>query len=457
MEQTFTQVEKIKQLWIIFTPILITQLAMFSMSFFDIMMTGKYAAHHLAGVAVGSSLWVPISTGIGGILLSITPIVSHFIGANQKKNVSFSVLQGVYTATGLALLIILIGGFSINPILNAMNLEYDVRYVAKSYLVSISIGVIPLFIYNTLRSFIDALGKTKVSMFITLMTLPINLILNYLLIFGKLGFPEFGGIGAGIASAITYWIVTIIAIVFIHTQEPFTKFKVFHNLPRVSFKKWKEILQLGIPIGLSIFIETSIFSAVTLFMSKYGTIVIASHQAALNFTSFLYMIPLSISMALTILVSYETGAKRFKDAHSYSFLGITIGVSISFITGVLLIIFKNKIALLYSSEPEVIALTSRFLLFGAFFQLSDAIQAPIQGALRGYKDVRVTFIMAIISFWIIGLPLGFILANFTILEPFGYWVSLIIGLAIGALTLTARLLYVQKKQLIEQGQHNISV
>ena len=162
-------------------------------------------------------------------------------------------------------------------------------------------------------------------------------------------------------------------------------------------------------------------------------------------------------MALTILVSYETGAKRFKDAHSYSFLGITIGVSISFITGVLLIIFKNKIALLYSSEPEVIALTSRFLLFGAFFQLSDAIQAPIQGALRGYKDVRVTFIMAIISFWIIGLPLGFILANFTILEPFGYWVSLIIGLAIGALTLTARLLYVQKKQLIEQGQHNISV
>ncbi len=153
---------------------------------------------------------------------------------SKEECLFFSVLQGVYTATGLALLIILIGGFSINPILNAMNLEYDVRYVAKSYLVSISIGVIPLFIYNTLRSFIDALGKTKVSMFITLMTLPINLILNYLLIFGKLGFPEFGGIGAGIASAITYWIVTIIAIVFIHTQEPFTKFKVFHNLPRVT-------------------------------------------------------------------------------------------------------------------------------------------------------------------------------------------------------------------------------
>ncbi|MBS4194412.1 MATE family efflux transporter [Lederbergia citri] len=447
MKQTFKIKEKIQQLWIIFIPILITQLAMFSMSFFDIMMTGKYSADHLAGVAVGSSYWVPINTGLSGILLSITPIVAHLVGANKKDKVPFSVLQGVYAGIAMALLIIIIGFFTLNPLLNSMNLENTVHKVAKNYLISISFGIVPLFVYNVLRSFIDALGKTRVTMIVTLSSLPINVTLNYILIFGKLGFPKMGGIGAGIASAATYWIITFIAIWIIHRKKPFIDYKIFHRFPKISFSKWKEIFSLGVPIGLSIFIETSIFSAVTLFMSGFGTKVIAAHQAALNFSSFIYMIPLSISMALTILVGFESGAKRFKDARHYSYLGIGGGITIALITGTLLFIFRSDVAYLYSNNYDVVILTSKFLLFGVFFQLSDAILAPIQGALRGYKDVNVTFIMALISFWVIGLPLGYLLATHTELGPFGYWLGLIAGLATGAITLSFRLIYVQKKQM----------
>ncbi|MFK4997817.1 MATE family efflux transporter [Bacillus sp. N9] len=447
MRQTYHLRERLQQLWVILIPLLITQLALFMMTFFDIMMTGRFSSDHLAGVAVGSSLWVPISMGLSGILLAITPIVGHLIGARKNQDVPFSVIQGVFVAITMAIVIIIIGTIVLKPILHSMNLEADVTYVAKYYLISIAFGIIPLFVYNVLRAFIDALGKTRVTMAITLMSLPINFLLNYIFIFGKLGMPALGGVGAGIASAITYSLITLIAIWIIHNKEPFNEFGIFKTKVRIDLLKWKEIFALGLPIGLSIFIETSIFSAVTLFMSKFGTNVIAAHQAALNFSSLLYMVPLSISMALTILISYEVGAGRYKDARSFSMIGIMNGVSLSVVMGVLLFIFRLEVAQIYSEDLQVVKLTSQFLLFAVFFQLSDAIQAPIQGALRGYKDVNATFIMALISFWVIGLPFGFVLANYTEFGPYGYWLGLIIGLAVGAITLSLRLRYVQNKYI----------
>ena len=183
------------------------------------------------------------------------------------------------------------------------------------------IGIIPIFVYNALRAFIDALGKTRVTMVITLVALPINICLNYLLIYGKLGFPELGGVGSGYATAITYWIMAIIAIFVVIKIHPFSVYGIFRKFYPVSWNEWRSLLKIGLPIGLSIFFETSIFSAVTLLMSEYDTITIASHQIAMNFASLLYMIPLSISMALTIVIGFEVGAKRYKDAREYSFIG----------------------------------------------------------------------------------------------------------------------------------------
>ncbi|MBD8068023.1 MATE family efflux transporter [Bacillus sp. PS06] len=445
MEQTFSLKHKGSLFLKILVPILITQLGLFAMNFFDVTMSGRASAKDLAGVAIGSSLWVPVFTGLSGILLAITPIVAHLIGAKKTKDVPHSVVQGIYLSIVIAIIVVIVGAIVLNPILEFMKLDPEVHHIAKHYLIGLSFGIIPLFVYNVLRAFMDALAQTRVTMIITLIALPINALFNYLLIFGKLGFPKLGGIGAGYATAITYWCITAISIFIIYKITPFSKYRIFSTFQRLSITKWKEILKIGVPIGFSIFFETSIFAAVTLFMSTFNTITIASHQAALNFASFLYMIPLAVSMALTIVVGYEVGSKRYQDAKVYSYLGIAVAVIVSVISSAFIFFFREQVAALYTTDVDVLKLTQHFLIYAIFFQLSDAIQAPIQGALRGYKDVNVTLIMSFISYWIIGLPLGYILATYSTLGAFGYWIGLIAGLAAGALCLSIRLFILQKK------------
>ncbi len=455
IEQTVSLREKLNQFFIILGAILIANVATFSMSFFDVMMTGNYSATHLAGVAVGSSLWVPIQMGVGGILLSVTPITAHLVGRKETAKVPSYVVQTIYIGIALSLIIYMLGMLFLNPLLDLMNLEKDARYVTKYYLLSLAAGFMPYFIYCGLRGFMDALGKTNVTMLITLLALPVNIILNYVLIYGKFGFYELGGIGAGAATALTYWLTTLIAILITHKSKPFMFYGIFKSFEKLSFGKWKEILFIGIPVGVTIFLEISIFSAVTLLMSQFGTIVIAAHQAALNFAYLLYMLPLSISTALTILVGFETGARRFKDARSYTLLGLGVAVLMTLLSGTFLFIFRIPVAELYSNDQQVVNLTAQFLLYAVYFQLSDAFQSPIQGALRGYKDVNVTLIMSIGSYWVIGLPAGHVLAVFGNMGPYGYWQGLIIGLGIGAITLSYRLFHVQKKQKSHRDLHKL--
>ena len=445
MYETKTIREKLKLFSTILLPILVTQVGMYLMNFFDTVMSGRAGAEDLAGVAIGSSLWVPIFTGVNGILLAITPIIAQLTGAKENDKVPNKVQQGIYLAIGLAVIIFFIGFFALNPILQAMDLDPAVRHIAKFYLVSLSIGIIPLFIFNTIRCFIDALGQTRISMLVILISLPLNICLNYIFIFGKFGIPAYGGIGSGIATAITYWLICFIAVGIVYKIPPFREFKIFSNWVKPSLHVWWEQLKIGIPIGFAIFFETSIFSAVTLLMSVYSTYTIAAHQAAMNFATLLYMIPLSVGIALTITVGYEAGGKRFLDARTYGYIGISSGIFVAVFAGLVLFIFNDIVAGLYNSNPEVIALTKQFIYFAIFYQLADAFGAPIQGALRGYKDVNVTLIVALVSYWVIGLPTGWILANYTSLEPFGYWVGIIVGLTVGAVALLWRLLYLQKK------------
>ncbi|MFI8494342.1 MATE family efflux transporter [Peribacillus butanolivorans] len=444
MNQTYTKSQKIRLLFYILIPILITQIGLYAMTFFDVMMSGQYSTEDVAGVSIGSSLWTPVYTGLSGILIALTPVVSQLVGSKQSKSVSYSVMQAVYLAVTLALVILIIGAFALNPILNAMNLEDTVHRVAHDYLIALSIGIIPLFVYNALRAFIDALGQTRISMIITLCALPINVVFNYLLIYGKFGFPELGGVGSGYATAITYWLIALVAILVVVKISPFSTYKVFREFFRISWKEWRALLIIGVPIGLAIFFETSIFSAVTLLMSKYDTVTIASHQIAMNFASLLYMMPLSISMALTIVIGFEIGAARYKDAKEYSWIGITMALTMSLVLSAILFLFREPVASAYTKDYNVMMLTSHFLIYAIFFQISDALQAPIQGILRGYKDVNVTFAMSLVSYWILGLPIGFIFAKYTGMGAFGYWIGLISGLALGAIGLAARLRYIQQ-------------
>lgn len=445
MYETSTLKEKLKLFTTILIPILITQVSMYLMNIFDTVMSGRASAVDLAGVAIGSSLWVPIFTGINGILLAITPIIAQLVGAKATNEVSNKVQQGIYLSIGLAVIVYLAGIMVLDPVLQLMDLESEVRHIAKYYLISLGAGIIPLFIFNTLRCFIDALGQTRISMIIILISLPLNIFFNYVFIFGKFGVPAYGGIGSGIATAITYWLVCLIALGIVYKISPFRTFHTLSNWVKPSLKVWREQLKIGLPIGFAMFFETSIFSAVTLLMSVYSTYTIAAHQAAINFASLLYMIPLSVGMALTIAIGYEIGGKRFDEARTYGYIGISGGIFIAIFAGLVLYLTNDWVAAMYSSNQEVIELTKQFIYYAIFFQLADAFGAPIQGALRGYKDVNMTFIMAFVSYWIIGLPTGWLLANYTALEPFGYWVGIIVGLSCGAVALLWRLLYLQKK------------
>jgi multidrug resistance protein, MATE family len=448
MNQTYTTGEKIKQIFILLIPILITQLGMFSMVFFNNIMSGRYNSSDLAGVAIGSSIWTPIFMGLSGILLAVSPIVAQHFGEKKDREVASIVANGMHLAIIIGLLVMILGFILLNPILDKMNLPSSVQATAHEYLVGLSFGILPLFIFNVLRSFIYALGKTRVVMVIMISSLPINFCLNYVLIFGHWGFPELGGAGAGYATSITYWAIAGITAFIIKTQDPFCSYRVFSNLKMFSMEKCKEILKIGVPMGLSTFFETSMFAVVTILISKFSITTIAAYQSALNIVSFLYMIPVSISLSQTVLVGYEVGARRYKDAKDYSWLGVYLSILIALVTGLLVVIFRYKVAGFYSNEASVINLTAHFLIYALFFQISDAIQATAQAALRGYKDVNHSFIMTLVAYWLICLPVGYYLANFTKLGAPGFWIGLTTGLLAAGICLSIRLIYIQKMKFV---------
>ena len=437
--------KKAKKFFAVLLPIFITQIALTSTGFFDTVMSGHVSEQDLAGVAVGSNLFMPFFGSFLGVISVLTPVISQHYGAGEKKEIAFVVRQGFYWSLGLALLFLLLGILFVPFILDYLRLEPKVAHVAAGYLIAIAFGIVPIFLSGVLRNLIDAHGYTRLTMMVTLLTVPVNVAANYVFMYGALGVPAFGGIGAGIGSAIALVLNFLCNILVASCIDPFRSYHVFRGLPHPHPAEWKKALSLGIPIGSTMFCEMSIFSAVGLFMTIYGTTVVAAHQAAMSFTTLIYMIPLSASMALTILVGFEIGAGRSEDAAAFIRLGRLLTFLFEGSLALLLVQFRDVIARLYTSSPDVQELLVVFLVFAVFLQLADSIDAPLQGALRGYKDVHVTFVLAVVSYWVIGLPVGWALAAFTQLGPYGYWCGLILGIAVGAVFLSLRLHTIQKR------------
>lgn len=439
MKQTFSYKEKTKQFFAVLLPILVTQLSLIATGFFNVIMAGHISQQDLAGAAVGVNLFMPFFGSILGIISGLTPTISQLYGAGKSDKIGFIVKQGFYWAFALAVGFIAFGYITVPQILPLLGLEPRVEYITTHYLMAVSCGMLPIFLAGVLRNFIDAHGYTRLTMCITMCTVPVNIVLNYIFMYGLFGIPAFGGIGAGIGSAIAFTLNLILNIIVVTTVSPFKEYHIFKNLPRLNLAEWKKQLGVGIPIGSTIFCEQSIFGAVGLFIATYGTTIVAAHQAAMNFTTVVYMLPLSVSMALTILVGFEVGARRYKDAKEY----ITLSRVLTFVfvgsIALLLTQFKAEIAAFYTSSSEVQSVLGGFLIYAVFMQFADSINAPLQGALRGYKDVHVTFLLAVLSYWIIGLPLGYYLANYTDMGPYGYWISLIGGVIVGAVLLQIRL------------------
>lgn len=443
--------QKLRNIFAVMLPIYVTQLTVMGMNFFDTVMSGHAGAEDLAGVAIGANIWMPIFTGLNGILIAVTPIVAHHIGAERREEISKTVVHGIYLAMGLGLAVIIGGMLFLQDILQLMALEPKVHQIATGYLAAVAIGIIPFFISTILRSVVDTLGYTQLTMRIFLLTLPLNVTFNYMMIFGKMGFPRMGGVGAGYATALTSWTICLVFVGIIYKLPILRAYHIFRAWRKLQWSYAKEILKLGIPVGISIFFETSVFGVVALFMAKFGTIAIAAHQAAINFSSTLYMLPLSFSMALTIVVGVEVGAKRYKDAAEYGRLGILTNLLLAGFFVMIVIVGRKYVALLYSQDAQIIELASKFLFYAAFFQLLDAVATPIQGILRGYKEVKAAFYASLFAYWGVCLPVGYILDIYMGNGPFSYWQSLIAGIFCSGCFLLVRMRSTQKQFAAREG------
>ncbi len=445
MKRTYSKSQKLRQLFMVLIPICVTQLAIVSTGFFNTVMAGQVSEQDLAGVAAGVNLFYPPFVALLGIVSGLTPTISQLYGADKVKKIPNIVRQAFYWSLLLSLAFMGLGYLLVPGIIGLMNLEPKVAQVMEGYLVAVSFGIVPVFLAAVLRNFIDAHGMTRLTMIITLVTVPLNICLNYLFMYGVWGFPALGGVGAGVGSAITWTLSLLLNVLVVCRMGIFDHYRLFSHLPAPDFREWRMQLSLGIPIGATIFCESSIFGLVGLLMSAYGTSVMAAHQAAFNYSSVVYVIPMSISMALAILVGFELGAKRPQDAWQYSSLGRWASLLLVGILVAILYTEREWVASLYTRDSSVHELLLVFIIYATAMQGADCINAPLQGTLRGCKDVRATFIMALVSFWLIGLPSGWLLAHQMGMGPYGYWTGLIAGVLAGALMLMVRLEKLKKK------------
>lgn len=434
---------RLRRLINVMLPVLATQLAIIGMNFFDATMSGHAGAEQLAGSSIGGSLMMPIIASSTGILMAATPIIAHLIGKNEKDGIATVIHSGLILSIIIEFILLLAYFLFIDDILAILTLEPDVYYIAKYYMLALIIGLSGGLLTFPLRSLTDTVAGTAVSMKIYLLALPINAFLNYCFIYGNFGAPKLGGIGAGVATAITYYILLFIFIAIIINNPQFKNLALFNF--KFSLKSIKEYLGIGIPNGMGIFMEASLFGFIIIFISKFGTNYIAAHQAAMSFSSVLYMLPLSFSLALTIIIGIEVGAKRYLEAKKYAYLGLIVSfLCVLSIVG-LVFYFRDYIALLYATDTTLLTYIAHFLIYTAAWQLFDAIACPIQGILRGYKDVKAAFYVSMLAYWGICLPLGMFLDYFMIQGAFAYWQSMVLGVATSAVLLFFRLRYIEKR------------
>lgn len=444
MHQTHNLQQRMRLFISIFLPILIYQLANFSASFVDTTMTGQYDTLHLAGVSMATSLWIPFFDLLIGIVSALVPIIGHHLGQGKKEKIASDFYQFIYLSLGLSLILFALVFVGAPLVLAHLGLEPLVEEVANNYLWYLALGIIPLLLFSTIRSLFDALGLTKLSMYLMLLLLPLNGSFNYALIYGAFGFPEMGGAGAGLGTSLAYWVLLLISLLVAVKHPKIRSYELWKVRP-LDKKGLIEGIRLGLPIGGTFFAEVIIFSVVGLVMAKFSSLIIASHQAAMNFSNLMYAFPMSISTSMSIIVSYEIGANRPDDVKKFCKLGRLTALGIAGFTFLFLYILRDRVAALYGSDTEFIRMTSVFLTYSLFFQLADTFAAPLQGILRGYKDTQVPFFLGLIAYWGVSLPLGLFLDYYTSLGPYGYWIGLIASLVTSGILFQWRLHNIQKK------------
>ena len=324
-----------------------------------------------------------------------------------------------------------------------MSVTPEVASLGANYLKAIAWGLPAIAVFQVLRCMCEGLNHARPILLISLAGLLLNIPLNYVLIYGEFGFPKLGAVGCGYATAMSFWFMAALLGLYVHLEKRYRNFAIFGVFHGPNLKEIGGVLWLGLPIGLSIFVEASLFTVITLFIGEMGKFTVAGHQVALSFTGLLFMVPLSLGLALTVKVGHAVGAKRPTEARQIAFYGIGLAFFIAIISSLFMWLVADLVVQLYSPNQEVQLLAASLIQLAVWYQISDAIQINAAGALRGYKDTRIIMLITLFSYWMIGLAGGWWLAmtdNFWGAQGvYGFWYGLIAGLTVAASILMWRL------------------
>jgi len=428
-------------------------------AFADNVMVGQLGTAELAAVSLGNSfVFIAMSLGIG-FSTAITPLVAEADSANNISQGKNAFKHGLMLCTFLSVLLFLII-LLLKPLMYYMDQPKEVVELAIPYLNYVALSLIPLIIFQALKQFSDGLSNTKYPMYATILANVINIILNYLLIFGSFGFPKLGIVGAAIGTLFSRIIMVYFLWMIFKSKDKFRPYITNFNFKKIEQKISAKLFNLGFPSALQMFFEVGIFTAAIWLSGVLGKNPQAANQIALNLSSMTFMVGIGLSVAAMVRVGNQKGLNDFISLRRIAFSIFFLTFIIEIIFASFFLIFRDWLPTLYidgdtlvniNDNKEVVLIASKLLLVAAFFQIFDGLQVAILGALRGLQDVKIPAFITFISYWIVGFPVSYYLGLYTSLESVGIWIGLFTGLFVASILLYIRFNYLSKKLILQSN------
>ena len=417
------------------TPIVVVQVGLMAMGTVDTMMVGHVSADALASVALGN-LFFYLAVGFGmGALLALDPVIAQAVGAGDEPAVARGIQRGILLAAFVAIptSLFLIPAI---PVLTALQQPAEIIPDAARYVWATIPGIFPFFAFIVLRQSLQAMGRLAPIVITIIVANAANALLNWVLIFGKLGVPAMGAFGAAIASSISRWLLAAMMIaigwrVLRGNLLPVRR-EAFAGRPLVR------MAALGVPIGLQHSLEGGAFIVVALFMGWIGTVEMGAHQVAINLAALTFMVPLGVSGAAAVLVGQAVGRGDAIGARRAAGAALLLGVGVMSVSALVLLTIPGLLARVYTTDASVIAVASMLIPLAGVFQVFDGLQVVSIGVLRGVGDTRAPMIIAAVGYWLVGVPVSAYLGLRAGMGAVGLWWGLVVGLAVVSLVLLGR-------------------
>jgi multidrug resistance protein, MATE family len=418
-------------------PISFGQLGHIMMGVVDSMMVGVIGAIPLAASSLVNGLFFLIMVIGIGVSMAATPLISMNKGAGKNKECGDVFSNSV--VVNISFSVILMGAsYSLSYLIPLINEPPEVVKEAIPFLRALSFSVIPFMVFQSYRQFLEGLSIPNPPMVIALLANILNALLNWIFIYGKLGFPSMGLYGSGISTTVSRWIMAIALVVFVHNYK---RIRIYHPYVHLKFTNWalvKRLFSIGLPSGFQYFLEVAAFSFAAVMLGWMGSRQLAAHQIAINLASVSYMIILGIGYAGSIRVGQFVGEKNWINVRDAGFAAHAISFLFMLCSGILFIVFREQLASMYVKDKTVIEIASQLLIVAALFQIFDGMQATGVGILRGLTDVKIPLLVSLFTYWIIGIPVAALLGFYFNMGAFGVWLGLLLSLALLGISMVIR-------------------